>query len=103
MTLEQLHTRPEYLKLTPKQKKFINAYLSNGYDAPAAALSAYSVKEKNARVQAQQVLGNSKIKLCIATYEANGPVDDKAQYLMLLWEWITSPKEISPRKLEAMS
>lgn len=81
ISLDELRTTPEYIRLTPKMKMFIDSYCSAGaidgnFDAVAAINQAYRCKSYEvARIMSYSILANIKIVAVLNRYFGTEPVD----------------------------
>ena len=81
MPLEDLRKTPEYTRLTPKQKMFVDTYCSSGavdgqYDAVAATQAAYKCKSAEvARVMAYSLLANINLVAVLNRHFGTEPID----------------------------
>ncbi|HLC49083.1 MAG TPA: terminase small subunit [Candidatus Andersenbacteria bacterium] len=69
---------PKYRQeITPRQERFVQEYIGNGYNATQAALKAYSQKYSSARVTACRLLTKDNIQMAITAHlYSNGiPLD----------------------------
>jgi hypothetical protein len=81
ISLEELRTTPEYIRLTPKMKMFVDSYCGAGaidgnYDAVAAVNQAYKCKSYEvARIMSYSILANIKIVAVLNRYFGTDPAD----------------------------
>jgi hypothetical protein len=81
ISLEELRTTPEYIRLTPKMKMFVDSYCGAGaidgnFDPVAAVNQAYRCKSYEvARIMSYSILANIKIVAVLNRYFGTEPVD----------------------------
>jgi len=69
LTIEQLKETREFISLTPKQRAFVIAYITNGGDRVAAVYASYSVsKDINANIMSYNLLSNPRIADVLDAY-----------------------------------
>ena len=82
MTLEAFHAEMAYKTLTPRQRKMLDEYLTNGYDRTAAILAAYSVSNRRtAQQQAPKYFASRSMLAALAVYFGT---DDREQFKAML-------------------
>lgn len=98
--IEELKKLPEYALLTENQRKFLGAYIGNGYDAKAAVLASYSkVKsQESARVMGVRILQSAGVVMLLSLHFGDDP---KEQFCKMLAKMVLRGR-ISRRQLEAM-
>jgi hypothetical protein len=76
LTLDQLRETQVFMTMSIKQKRFIEAFISNGGDRIAAVETAYDTKDrKNARILSYQVFSSLNVIACLAAYYQDKPLD----------------------------
>lgn len=97
--ISELKETPEWLSLTLKQRKFLELYVANGYDAKAAYFSVYDCKDEHtAHCASYARLQSPKVAMFLHLHFNGDPED---VFIKLIMRMILN-KKLTPEQVEVM-
>jgi len=98
-SIAELRDSPEWLSLNPKQQKFVELYITNGYNAGAAYFAAYDCKDEHtAHCASYAQLQRPRIAMVLHVHFNGTP---EQSFLRAIWNMVLREK-LSPAHVEVM-
>src|SRR5260370_40734416 len=97
--IAELKETPEWLSLNPKQQKFVELYVTNGYDAKTAYFAVYDCKNEHvAHCASSNLLQRLKIAMVLHVHFNGTP---EQAFVRIIWNMILK-KKLTPQHVEVM-
>ncbi len=85
LTLDELRETAEFQRMTGKQKKFVETYITNGYKLVPAIREAYVCKnDVTANVMSYSVMNSLNVTFCLALHFGEKPIDTFKKHMSRL-------------------
>src|SRR5438105_2887355 len=98
-SIAELKDSPEWLSLNPKQQKFVELYITNGYDAKAAYFASYDCKDEHtAHCASYARLQSPKIAMILHVHFNGTP---EQAFIRVIWNMILKNK-LTTQQVEVM-
>jgi len=98
-SIAELKDSPEWLSLNDRQRKFVELYITNGYDAKAAYFSAYRCKDLHtAHCASYARLQSPKIAMILHVHFNGNP---EQAFLRAIWNMVLRGR-LTPAQVEVM-